>query len=447
MLRAFWFLIKLSLLAAAFIWFAERPGTVTVLWQGYEVEISIGLAAALGLAVLVALLMLDRLWRGLVSVPAGLRRWKEARRLETGYDEITRGFVAVAAGDPGAMKRHSHKARTLLPEAPLTHLLDSAVHLARGDRDMARLVFEGMLDDKRLAFFGLRGLLSQALSSGDRALAREMALKAGKLHPRQGWILKTQFDLDVRERRWDEALSLLPRLKKHAGLEAARARRLEQTLLLAAAGERADGGDRRMALKLARRAYALDAGFVPAAILAAGLLQREGKRRAAVAVLRDGWIKGQHPEMARIWGLLAPVSPKKTLAERKRAEFEWMKELAEAAPFSMESKRAVGHAALEAELWDEARQPLTDAGDYRALARLEKAQTGSDQRVREWLEMAADAPPAPRWVCRDCGHGAFDWGPLCPSCHGFDVFAWETPGLRTATAVSSTRDLLPPPVF
>lgn len=447
MLRAFWFLIKLSLLAAAFIWFAERPGTVTIVWQGYEIEVAIGLVAALALVAVVAVLLFDRLWRALVSVPLDIRRWRVARAQEKGYDEITRGFVAVAAGDAGAMKRHVATARALLPGVPLTHLLEAAVNLARGDQDMARLTFEGMLDDKRLAFFGLRGLLTQALSAGDMAAAREIAARVEKLHPRQGWVLKTLFDLDVRDRRWDEAMALLPRLKKHAGLDASRARRFEQALLLAQSGKLAEGGDQARALKLARKAFAIDSSFVPAALAVAGHFQRQGKRRAAVSVIRDGWPRAQHPELARIWGLLAPVSPKKTLTERKRGEYEWMKELAELAPFAIESKRALGQAALDAELWDEARQPLSDAGDYRALARLEKAQTGSEQRVREWLEMAADAPAPARWVCSSCGHSAFDWGPLCPSCHGFDVFAWETPGLRPAAVLPAGRDLLPPPVF
>ena len=448
MFRALFFLLRLSLLAAIFIWFAERPGTVVLNWQGYEIETSVGFAAGvLGLGVL-ALILADRLWRAVIVVPAQVRRWRAQQARDAGYDEITKGLVAVAAGDARQAGRHARRARALLPDAPLTGLLNAASAASSGDAGAARLAFENLLDDKRVAFFGLRGLLTQTLTAGDHDGALELARRAEALHPRQGWILKTLFDLEVRARHWLAALALMPRLRRFSGLEPARALRMEQTLLLALCEETSSRGDTRGALKLARRAFALNPGFVPASLRVAELFHRLGKRRAAVSAIKTGWTQTQHPDLAELWVRVAPVARGKTQALRQKAEVDWVRALYDLAPFSVYAKRALGQAALAADMWEEARVHLHEAGDFRALARLEKAQTGSESRVREWLELAADAPPPQRWICGQCGHGEFSWGPACPSCHAFDALSWDTPGLRYQDH-GNTRggEFLPPPVI
>lgn len=446
MFRALFFLLKLCLLAAAFIWFAQRPGTVTVVWQGYEIQTSIGLVMALVLFGAIVIILFDRLWRALIAVPASLRRWRGAQAREVGYEEITKGLVAIAAGDANQAQKHVRKAKTLLPDAPLTGLLTAAAALGKDDQVNAKLAFENLLDDKRVSFFGLRGLLTQALKSGDSAGALALARRAERMHPKQGWILKTLFDLEVRARRWNEARALLPRLRRFSGLEGKKSLQTEQTLLLALCEGEALGGNVAGALKLARRAFYLDAAFIPATLRTAELFHRLNRRRAAIKTIEAGWSMAQHPDLAELWAKLSPIPSNKTFGERQRAGYEWMRELYELAPHALEAKRAMGNAAMAAGMWEEARAFLQDAGDYRALAELEKSETGSETRVREWLEMAADAPPSKRWVCSSCGRSEFSWRPVCSICGSFDAFSWETPGLITG-ASPAAGELLPPPVF
>ncbi|MEI9805996.1 MAG: heme biosynthesis HemY N-terminal domain-containing protein, partial [Pseudolabrys sp.] len=61
------FLIAVALVAAGFVWFADRPGDVVIVWMGYRIETSLmvaGLAvAALVLAGILVWSILRGIWR------------------------------------------------------------------------------------------------------------------------------------------------------------------------------------------------------------------------------------------------------------------------------------------------------------------------------------------------------------------------------------------------
>jgi HemY protein len=125
MTRALWFFVKLAILIGIAIWLVERPGTVTVDWQGYIVQVPFGFAV-LGLAVAIALAaLIYRFWRGVRRAPGSFGRWRGASRRDRGYRALTKGMVAVAAGDAAAARRFAREADNFLHDRPLTMLLSA----------------------------------------------------------------------------------------------------------------------------------------------------------------------------------------------------------------------------------------------------------------------------------------------------------------------------------
>ena len=103
------------------------------------------------------------------------------------------------------------------------------------------------------------------------------------------------------------------------------------------------------------------------------------------------------------------------------------------------SHLAVAGAALEAELWGEARHHLEQAAAsrpsqqvYRMLAAVEERGEGAPDAVRDWLLKAASAPPDAAWLCDSCGAAAAEWSARCNACGGFDSLAWKTPAAPAA---------------
>ena len=99
MLRALRYGIVLALLVAAAVWLAEQPGAVTLVWRGYRLDTSVGVLIAVVATIAVIAALVYRFWRFLRHAPATVTQaWRDRRRRH-GYEALTRGMVAVAAGD------------------------------------------------------------------------------------------------------------------------------------------------------------------------------------------------------------------------------------------------------------------------------------------------------------------------------------------------------------
>ena len=139
MTRTLWFSVKVAVLVAIAWYLAEKqPGQVSLVWQDYRVDTSVGiLLLAAGLvAVLAAILY--RSWSGIKRTPGTIGRKLKANRQTRGYRALTQGMVAVAAGEREEAARWARKAGALLDEPPLTMLLSAQAAQLSGDDAAAR---------------------------------------------------------------------------------------------------------------------------------------------------------------------------------------------------------------------------------------------------------------------------------------------------------------------
>lgn len=456
MFRALWFLIKAGVLVALAVWLAHGQGRVEIEWRGYLVETSPGFIAAVLAVFLIVWTLAYRLWRAIVAVPSEVRRTRALRRREEGYEAVTQGLVAIAAGDARLSDRYAKKAEQLVPGAPLTRLLTAQNALAQGNMPKARREFTNLLDDPQGAFFGLRGLLAEAMDARNHADALAYARRAYDMQPKRAWVVRTLFDLEARNRHWAKAHKMLTRAEKLQVFDADYARRHRQALLLAQAEEETIAGRDKDAADLAAAAFRKGPGFVPAAVTLARAQLALNKRAAAMKTVQKAWSQNPHPDLADLWrSLQPPVKKALSVYDAGRPGYEWMQQLCRLAPDHRDSLRALGVAALEARQWREARPLLERAMDYRALARLEQEESGDAQAVQRWLARAADEPQQPRWVCQECGHAALQWHALCRQCMAFDSQEWMVPqglnltaplGLASqGSAAYRAQDILTPP--
>jgi len=61
------------------------------------------------------------------------------------------------------------------------------------------------------------------------------------------------------------------------------------------------------------------------------------------------------------------------------------------------------------------------------MARLEEAEHGPGEAMRNWLDRAVNAMPDPRYSCTSCGGESLEWESRCPHCGRFDTLLWRTP--------------------
>jgi HemY protein len=158
MSRAIWFLIKLAIVVALAIYLVEHPGAVTIDWQGFVINTSFAMLLLVTVVLIGIGAIVYRLWRAIRGAPGAFGRSRSRAKRERGYRALTRGMVAVAAGDAVAAKRYAREADTMLRDPPLTMLLSAQAAQLNGDEKAAERYFQSMLDRPETAFLGVRGL-------------------------------------------------------------------------------------------------------------------------------------------------------------------------------------------------------------------------------------------------------------------------------------------------
>src|SRR4051794_38785319 len=171
-------LLVIAGLVAAGVFLADQPGRVEIVWQDWQIETSVGVLLAAALLAFFVLWALIAGLRALWHTPRTLRRAARRRRRRVGERALTRGLIALATGEGAEAARHARRAERLLGEAPLPLLLTAQTAELNRDQAAARLAYSEMAERPELALVGLRGLLQQAMRTGDDAAALQLAQRA-----------------------------------------------------------------------------------------------------------------------------------------------------------------------------------------------------------------------------------------------------------------------------
>ncbi len=420
MIRVVLFLLAAAVLATGFVWVADRPGDVAVTWMGYHVETSVMVAA---LAVVALVLVLTLLWaivRGVLRSPEQVSLFFRHRRAMKGYLAISRGLIAIGAGDLRSARKSADEAVRLSPGDPLALLLTAQSAQMAGDRSGAERAFREMTRHDDTKLLGLRGLYIEAQRRDDAQAARLAAEEAGKASPAPAWAGQAVLDYRCAAADWAGALDALDHMK--GALEKTAYRR-QRAVLLTARALALEEIDRDAARAAVLEAVKLAPDLVPAAALAGRRLAESGEHRKARKILERAWAINPHPDIAEAYANLR-------LGDSARERLTRMQKLAASVPGQLEGALAVARAALDAREFGVARASLTpylSAPTRRVatlMAEIEESEHGDEGRVREWMGRAMRAAGDPAWTAD--GVVSEQWRPVSPNGR-LDGYVWKVP--------------------
>ncbi len=426
MIRALSYALALALLVAGAVWLADRPGVATVEWLGWRVETTVPVLLAVLLAFAALLVWLFHFVAGLVRLPGRWVDQRRERRRRKGYQALTDGLAAAAAGQVGTARKLADRADKLLADPVLTRFLAAQTAQLSGDAQAAREHFNAMLDRPETAAVGLRGLLDQALACGDADAAIDLAGRARVINPADSWLADILFAQLIKAGRLREAQDLTADAERRSAWPRGDALHRRALVLNERAARAAADGDSRNAATFAKQALAADPGLIPAALRLSEAQAAAGRTRRGAAVLEKAWASRPTPELARAYVALWP-------GEDPLRQVRRLEKLERARPGDAETHLALGEASLNAKLWGQARKHLLAAAEarpsarpYRLLARLEQEEYGNPAAAQAWVDKAAAAPADPAWQCRTCGATTVNWSLTCPHCSAIDALDWAS---------------------
>ena len=439
MIRLVLFFVLLGLVAFGLTWLANHPGDVGVTWQGVHVETSVMAAMIFVLALAIVLGIVWTIIRLIFRLPSLYGLARRSRRREKGLTALSRGMVAVGAGDSRAARKHALEAQRLIGDEPLARLLRAQAAQLAGDRAGAERAYKDMLDSEQTHALGLRGLHLEALRRGDHALAHEYALRANATTALP-WAGQAVLDHRALQEDWSGALATVESNADARLIDRPTANRWRAVLKTAMALERAEK-DAKGALALAQEALKLAPELVPAAALAGALMAEGGDYRRASRAIEAAYAKTPHPDLAAAYLRMRRGDSAADRLARAR-------QLVRVAPFVAESRLTIARASLDARDFAAARaalSPLLNEPATRPTARacllmaeIEETQAAGEDAngaaladgaatgaVREWLGRAARAPRDPAWIADGIVYDR--WAPASPTTGRLDAFEWRAP--------------------
>jgi HemY protein len=441
MWRILVFIAVASALAMGAVWLAERPGEVSIVWGGLTIETTVAIAA-IGVVVLVVLgMMLWTLVSFMFGLPTAFSFASRARKRARGFEAVSRGMVAIGAGDPAAARRHAADARKLIGSEALSLLLSAQSAQLSGDKPAAEAAFKQMLDEPATRVLGLRGLFVEARRRGDQMAARAFADEAVRLSPSLAWANDALLEHHSNAGEWDKARIAVERRAALRLADKTESRR-HRAVLLAAEAQAKEDHDAAGALSAALDAVKLAPELVPAAAMAGRLLGARGDLRKAARIVEAAWREQPHPDLAQIYLHLRHGDS--ALDRLMRAEA-----LMKLKPLDPESAFAVAQAAIQARDFARARSALSPlvaaiptVRTCLLMAQIEDAEHGSSGRGREWLTRSVRAPRDNCWVAD--GVVSERWLPVSPISGRLDAFVWTLPPAILGGAGSVLEDWIEP---
>jgi HemY protein len=420
MIRVVLFLISVLVVAWGFAWVADRPGDIAITWLGYRIETSVIVAAFAVAALVLVIVATWSIVRMILHSPEQVSLFLRHRRAIKGYLAISRGLIAVGAGDLRLARRSADEATRLSPGDPLALLLTAQSAQMAGDNIAAERAFRDMSTRDDTKLFGLRGLYIEAQRRSDLNAARLAAEEAAKAQPGVAWAGLALLDYHCAAKDWSGALDALEHMK--SALERSDYRR-KRAILLVARAQALEDIDRDRSRDLVLESVKLAPDLVPAAALAGRRLSEAGDVRKARKILEAAWAINPHPDIAESYANVR-------LGDSARERLARMKKLAEKVPGQLEGALAVARAALDAREFATARRalaPYVSAPTRRVatlMADIEEADQGDQGRVREWMSRAMRASGDPAWTAD--GVVSEHWLPVAPNGR-LDGFEWKVP--------------------
>ena len=418
--------VILLLVAAVYFatqWMQLNPGTVSVVWFGYEISASIFLVVAALTVMFFTLHGLLNAISWLLNYPKKLREKSLLRSYEQGLACLTDTFSALSVNDEKQARKALAKARKHLSDAPVTLLLEAQLERDNTNPAKRQALLEKLRNEKQTAPVAERGLLEAALKEERLEDARELAESAFAKRPKDAWLALTLMDIHARQHSYNKALDTL-RLARSRGLvESALADQHSAALRLAWALSSSETSLKQLQLERALKARP---GFEPAVLALADVYQSLNKAGAAQRLLQRAYMS----------------TPSRAIAERYRSSLGALNEAKQAKKlktFALKRPDCADSQLLLAELArkedslgaarDFAKAALVhqERGDiFTFLAELEEAEENGSQALL-WQQRAQNAPHGLVWRCDACGELHTQLHLHCPACDTFDSLAQHFP--------------------
>ena len=389
--------VLLSLVAAlgSLLYYYDFP--ISAEFQSYLIETSAARVIIILILAFIIFYALISLLFWLKNSPKRLVAKRRTVRSEEAYNNLTRGFSALASGDIAKAQKYSDKAQKTLPNQPLVNLLKAQVAVVGEDQENAEKYYRLLASNEDANFLGYRGLISHAPNPEKAA---EIAEELLRKNPKSAWAAEALIDLSFKNAAWDKLEKFLKKAEANRAIPKEVLKEKFAVFYymkskIAAAEARIEDAE-----WLAERSLKYKNNFVPAAIFLAELFIKHDEYKKAKRIVEETWRICPHPMLA--------ASYDEALSALQESKIKKITKLYQTSPDDAESVAYYANALIESGQMEEAKQILEHGLGIRSTRKLCAIMSRIDDKTL-WQNKMENAREDKCWYCALTGARYYNW--------------------------------------
>lgn len=381
-------ILYLFLLLIAFasigLWYLQDPGSIKIIWLGFEVQLSVvvGFCILLSLTVLILLLKTCLSW--LLGIPLRWTSFFQKARDKKASHELLDFYTTFEAENFNTALQSQKKASKLLTKNPFFLWISGNLFEKTNNPLEAEKYFIELSQLPSASFLGLKGQISAALHQRDSKRAYVLLERAETLMPSSPWVLNHLKNAAIDQKKFKKAKEVILRLED-LGYTPSDISKKQIAALLYHQTMQAEMSPSKKEDFL-KQSHGLDPSLQEATSAFADLLANQGRKRDALHVIETTWVIAPSQSLGDLY--LKIFTPKNDLDGYQAAS-----QLIRHNSKSKESLLLLARTALKAHLWGEARAALSSLVKqdpsveiYHLFATLELEENKNPKAAIDWLE-------------------------------------------------------------
>lgn len=367
-----------------------NPGSLELIWFGYNIQLSAILAFIILIFLMSILLLIGHSILWLINLPSKWANHYKKSQESNVETELLNLLISSEAENFNTALELTQKMKKKLEKNPFFLWIAGNIFEKTKHYLEAEQCFMALIAQPGTFFLGLKGQIRAAIERGDFNKAYDLLKRAEKDFSSSPWVLKHFLALARKQKKFIDAEKTALRLDDLGYITKDQSKKQLAYIEYQEALQPKISQEQKETYL--RQAHYLDPSLTQVSEMLAELLHEQGHYAQALSILQATWDHAPTQTLGDLY--LKILSPK-----NEGAAFEKVKEFVKKNPKNPESLLLLARIGLKAKLWGETRAALKQliekhptAVAYQLMAHLESHEHQNMEAAMEWLEKGLQAP-------------------------------------------------------
>ena len=407
LIRSFKFFIILILVSTGFVWLANNPGTITIVWSDYLIKTnSFGFVFVI-LVTFIVILFFMFFFQKIRNLPREIEISRQEKNIKLADQTLNSLAENLFLGNAIGIEKNSRRIKNFLNNDFFTNFMLFQSAFIQNDIDSSKKYLEFLKIDKKYSYIARRAEIMVLYKSKDTDSVKQLLIKSCEDYPDDDWFHERLSLIYSTEKNWEKAHDTLEKIKSNISLNNKKMLANLKVLSKKNVVEAFNLTNNSIIIILENIKYYIDNTNI----------------KKAAQILNKAWPNFLCFEIMEIFMTYKVTNSKDALQRYKLISRNLKKNINTG---GNETKLSLAYACYKSSLWGEAQNYLDQVDkksvDKRIIGLYKKLSEKSDKITFD--DKGITPSEEPLWKCSACSLKSKRWEYICNNCNSIDSYVW-----------------------